>query len=116
MTVDFQKMRADAHAIADALPDDLLQRWVALGRALRQQSEAKTPEEIRLWKSVARTMWEDHELFKRLALVDSGPENRPSDEWLAESQARIEAEDAARLEAAQARHLEKHGQLPPGTS
>lgn len=67
MNVDFQKLRADAHAIADALPDDLLQRWVGVGSALRHQAEAKTLEEVKMWKSVANSMWKDHELLKRLA-------------------------------------------------
>ncbi len=67
MNVDFQKMRADAHTIADILPDDLLQRWVAVGSALRRQAETKNPEEAKMWKSVANSMWNDHELLKRLA-------------------------------------------------
>jgi len=60
-------MQKEASALATALPEEALAKWVAVGRALKREATATSPEEARRWRRVAQAMQEDYNLLRRLA-------------------------------------------------
>ena len=60
-------MQAEASTLMATLPEDTLAKWLAVGRAMKREAAAATPEEAKRWRRVARSMQEDFNLLRRLA-------------------------------------------------
>ena len=60
-------MQAEASTLMVTLPEDALAKWLAVGRAMKREAAATTPEEAKRWRRVAWSMQEDFNLLRRLA-------------------------------------------------
>lgn len=61
------EMQEEASVLMASLSEDTLAKWLAVGRAMKREANATTPEEAKRWRRVARSMHEDFNLLRRLA-------------------------------------------------